>query len=101
MQYFFRFIKVFIIIISFVGCKSENPNPELLDPIYKDLQAQLKATTSELESEKKNLIDLNKDLKNSAPRSADKKVALKNIKNTKIKIKFLTQKKKYLKIRNE
>ncbi|MCB0413473.1 MAG: hypothetical protein KDD50_04010, partial [Bdellovibrionales bacterium] len=44
---------------------------------------------------------LNKDLKNSSPRSADKKVALKNIKNTKLKIKFLAQKEKYLKIRTE
>jgi len=42
-----------ILLVTLVGCKSENPNPELLDPIYADLKKEAEAAGKAIEAELK------------------------------------------------
>lgn len=47
----------FVALLLLVSCKSEDPNPELIDPIYNDLNAELKSATAALAENKKSLED--------------------------------------------
>lgn len=48
----------FVLVCLTIGCKEPVPNPELRDPIFADLKAQLAATTTDLEAQKKTVADL-------------------------------------------
>ncbi|MGE3759550.1 MAG: hypothetical protein AB7H97_17425 [Pseudobdellovibrionaceae bacterium] len=57
----FSILMAFSILLT--ACKSENPNPELADPIFKSLNGKLAATRSQIAAEEKTVADLNTDLK--------------------------------------
>ncbi|MGE5086962.1 MAG: hypothetical protein ACM3MG_11720, partial [Bacillota bacterium] len=59
---FMRIITAFAILFLITACNKPDPNPELKDPIYADLQTQLGAATQALEAEKKKLEGFEKDL---------------------------------------
>ncbi len=65
-----------LLLTAFVSaCKKEDPNPELLDPIFKDLEARAAAYTRNAEESKAKIPALESDLAKAEPRSID----LKNI----------------------
>jgi len=100
----FKKLLFFIFFLSLpfsVGCKKENPNPELLDPIYLDLVKDHGEKLKELETERKSTEGLIKDLNKALPRTSGlknaKKAISKNLKN----MTRLEQLVKYYEIRKE
>ncbi len=105
LHHFFKKFNLLFIIVSIslflISCKEENPNPELLDPIYSHLQTEEKEYTKKAEENKKNLEQYEKDFKNSRPRSAERIVAFKSLKKARKNQVYLNQKAKFFKIRAE
>ncbi len=75
----FWLVNLAIICSLLVGCRKEDPNPELLDPIYNDLRAQLASAESAVEAMSKKLEAAKKELTISEPRSLDRRIARDNI----------------------
>ncbi|HWU43594.1 MAG TPA: hypothetical protein VN132_09155 [Bdellovibrio sp.] len=96
-----KIIAIFFIILSLVACSKPDPNPELKDPIYTDLQAQLATTTSSLEAEKKKLEGFQKDLNEAIPQSGQIKYAQKRFYESQALITRLEQEKSYLELKIE
>lgn len=96
-------IKLILIIflITIAGCKKEEPNPELRDPIYKFFVEQSSVLKPALEGEKKKLEDLLKDYAKAEANTPEKKQALKNIYKAQKKIVMLQQEVDYNEIRKE
>jgi hypothetical protein len=78
-----KLLSFILIFFSLVSCKTENPNPELLDPIYKDLVKEANNYKKQYEEQKKILEGLNKDLEKTTPRSLEKKLVLRDLKKVK------------------
>ena len=96
--------KLLIIIflgLSVVSCKKELPNPELLDPIYKDLLSETKSVRSELKDSKANLETLLKERETVKVRTLAKTVNQRDTIKTRKNILRLKQRLKYLEIRTE
>lgn len=83
------------------SCKSENPNPELLDPIYLDLVKLHKNTKKEWEDELKKEPEILKGLSEATPRTREVKAAKKELSAYKKKVIQLEQMTKYYEIRAE
>lgn len=96
-----RIIAAIIIIFSFTACSKPDPNPELKDPIYADLQAQLGATTALLEAEKKKLEGFQKDLEGVIPQSGQIKYAQKRVFESQAAVNKFEQEKDYLTLKIE
>ncbi|MEN0057832.1 MAG: hypothetical protein AAGB31_03280 [Bdellovibrio sp.] len=89
--------------ISFflLACEKPDPNPELRDPIYADLNSTLGAVSQEIEGEKKNLSDNEKALQEVIPQTGQIKYAQKRVQESKEKITRLEQEKAYLELKIE
>jgi hypothetical protein len=104
MQFFWKLYKylcLLIIVFSVVGCKKEDPNPELRDPIYKDLVKRHKTSKSKLDSARKAVEQAKKDLEAARVNSIESTVARRALKKAKDAVEKLIQQEKYLKIRVE
>ncbi|MCB0361458.1 MAG: hypothetical protein KDD35_01970 [Bdellovibrionales bacterium] len=91
----------FLLVTILFGCKKMDPNPELKDPIYKDLSSihkELEKTVIELE---KNLEENFKELDQAGADGMDLKVARKKITETRQKLRKSIQLRDYTKIRME
>lgn len=103
--FFLNHLKFFCLfcLVSLVtsGCKSEDPNPELLDPIYKNLLELTNQSKAAYEAESKKLEDALTNLTTLEPISSERKMALKEIAGIKAKVTRLSQNYEYLKIRSE
>ena len=78
-----------------MGCKKELPNPENLDPIYKDLLSEKKQIEKLLKDEYSNLENLKLEKDKIKPRSLERKISIKEIRKSKEQIAELKQKLKY------
>jgi hypothetical protein len=58
----------FIIIFGLSGCKRPHPNPEILDPIYADLLAEVRAAENIIQSEEKEIEGLRTKIAALKPR---------------------------------
>ncbi len=58
----FLFIFALLSAAALVGCKSEDPNPELMDPIYADLVKMAKDADSAVKDQEKNIEELQKNI---------------------------------------
>ena len=99
-----QFLKLFILIASVTlvsGCKKELPNPELLDPIYKDLLSEKKEAEKALKEEEAKLESLLAERGKIEPRSVDRKINIRGTKKSRKNVLKLRQKLKYLEIRSE
>lgn len=90
-----------MLLVSCLGCKKENPNPELIDPIYLDLSKMSKEKAKELEDAKKALEEAKKEMEKVEPNTADWVVAQRTLKSSHEKIAKLSAQAKYLEIRAE
>lgn len=98
-----RLVKLFIAcsIFSILGCKSKNPNPELIDPIYLDLQKEERRHSQLVKELEKQIETSNKELASSEPRSIDLKIKAKEISGLKDRLIRLKQGEEYFRIRAE
>lgn len=92
----------FLCLILFLsGCKEPVPNPELRDPIYGDLKAQLATTLTELEAEKKEVEELEKTMPKMDVRGSELRQARRQLASHSRKLSALKQMKQYYEIRIE
>ena len=84
------------------GCKPEPiPNPENRDPIYSDLQAQEKATATDIEAEKKSIEETKAEIEKAPVRTADRHHAMRQLSQHIKKLEQLKQMDQYYLIRIE
>jgi len=94
-----RIIAAFSIILALTACNKPDPNPELKDPIYSDLQTQLTAATQSLEAEKKKLEGFEKDLAAVVPQTGQVKYAQKRVFESQALVTKWEQEKAYLELK--
>lgn len=94
-----RIFSLIIIILSLVACNKPDPNPELKDPIFNDLNTSLAAATQALEAEKKNLEGHEQALSDVVPQTGQIKYAQKRVGESKARINLLEQEKQYLELK--
>ncbi len=87
--------------LSLLGCRKEDPNPELKDPIYKDLEARAKSYAAEYDAGKIQVKTLREDLAKVEARSIERKNVLKELSQAEAKLVGAEQLARYYKIRAE
>ena len=92
-------IAIFALIISIVGCKKPEPNPEIRDPIYADIQADIQNVDKDIVTAQTELADHQKTLSEVVPQTGQIKYAQKRVDDAYKKIDRLKQEKTYLQIR--
>ncbi|MFM6929931.1 MAG: hypothetical protein ACKOX6_15785 [Bdellovibrio sp.] len=96
-----KIIAAFLIIFTLAACNKPDPNPELKDPIYSDLQTQLTTATQSLEAEKKKLEGFEKDLAAVVPQTGQIKYAQKRVFESQALVAKWEQEKAYLELKIE
>jgi len=96
-----RILVLLLIIIGLFGCNKPNPNPELADEIYQDLQASAGSARKEVESEKKKLEGFKKDVEKAVPQTGEIKYAQKRYFESEVRVQKLEQLAKYYELRAE
>ena len=97
----FQFSFLLYVALILVGCKKEDPNPELLDPIFKDLEARAAAYGRNVEEAKAKIGPLKEQIEKTEARSIDLKNLEKELAKEKIKLMNSEQLERYYKIRAE
>lgn len=108
MAYFFKklgniligLLILFVAALS-IGCKEMDPNPELKDPIYKDLKNIADKLKKEVEAKEKELPKLVEAVKKEKVRTLPLKLARRKVTEAKIALRKLRQDAHYAKIRAE
>jgi hypothetical protein len=95
----FLWLVLLINAMLLLGCSKPDPNPELKDPIYKDIEANLKASSKLLVDTEKKLEVLLQESSGYGPRTKEKMVNLRDINKQKKIIENLKQSVAYLQIR--
>jgi len=83
------------------GCKSNDPNPELKDPIYIDIKSELEEMNKQLGIAEKFLVNAYKEEKNAELGSSELATIRRDIRAEKIKIESIRQSIRYTEIRLE
>lgn len=96
-----RLIAAISIFLMLAACSKPDPNPELKDPIYSDLQSQLGATTQALDAEEKKLEGYRKELEAVLPQTGQIKFAQKRVYESEALATRLKQEVSYLKLKIE
>jgi len=96
-----RIFLFLLITICLFGCNKPNPNPELADEIYLDLQSQTQNAQKDAEAEKKKLEGFKKDLDNATPQTGAIKYAQKRYFESEERVQKLEQLAKYYEIKAE
>lgn len=96
MNYLFISFLIFVLVNS--SCNKPNPTPELMDPIYVDLQKTLDETKRQLENEKKQLEEFKTALEIVVPQTGQIKYAEKRYWETLKKIEKMNQYIKFLEL---
>lgn len=94
-----RFIMSILFIFGVCGCESEDPNPELKDPIYKDLKSKADGHTKVIEENKKKLEELQATLDKAEANSIELKDVRRDIAKAQRTIAQADQLARYYKIR--
>lgn len=92
---------IFYFILALTACEKPNPHPELLDPIYSDLQSELAAFTAAEKSAKDDVEKQKLELKKLKPQSPSKNFIQNRIYESERKLNQITQRKTYLEFKIE
>lgn len=96
---FLRIFTLISICMTLLACNKPDPNPELKDPIYNDLNSRFASTNQALEAEKKALEGHEAALKDVIPQTGQILYAKKRIYDSQAKIAKLSQEAKYLELK--
>jgi nitrate/nitrite-specific signal transduction histidine kinase len=94
-----RAIVIMTLFMSMLGCTTEDPHPELKDPIYKDLEARLTNHTKAIEEAKKKLGELRVAAGKAEANSIDRKDVLRDIAKQQVIVREAEKGARYYKIR--
>lgn len=92
---------VFIVLLLLTSCKKPNPHPELIDPIYADLQKSLGEYKKLADDEKKKIDDFEKELKAVKPQTGQIRYAQKRLFESQRQYEKLQQMVQYYEVRVE
>ncbi len=95
------FIKVFILVVFTLGCKSTLKEPENIDPIYSDFLKKAKEAESSLKSQKDAVKKAKGEWEKSAPQTGEAEVNRNQYFIALKKADALAQRAQYLKLRAE
>lgn len=98
---FKRIIALILITFTLSACEKPDPNPELKDPIYNDLNVTLGTVSGLLTAEVKALEGFQKELGDVIPQTGQIRYAQKRVNESKEKITKLEQEKRFLEIKIE
>ncbi len=92
-----------VILMSFLvlGCRKEEPNPEIMDPVYLDLAKDLVAAKVAKEESEKALDGFRKTLVKTQTRTIERRNAEENIQKEEDKLTRLNQAVEFFEIRTE
>ncbi len=96
-----KILSLVITLFLLTSCDKPDPNPELKDPIYSDLQSQFDSTKKALEGEIKLLEGHQHDIEMVTPQSGEIKTVQKKITDSRNQINKLEQEKAYLLLKVE
>lgn len=96
---FMKQIYLPLLFLLLTACEKPDPNPELKDPIYTDIAAQLDVVSKALETERKNLEGHRKDLASVIPQTGEIKTVQKKIGDALLLVNKWEQEKVYLSLR--
>lgn len=96
-----RFTLVLFIATLICGCKSEDPEPQLRDPIFKVLSDQASQAKSAYDSQIKKVEDAAKALEKTDANTLDRKLAIRDLASSTLAAKRLAQDMEYYRIRAE
>ena len=100
-QVFFRIAIILSTCLLVTGCKKENPSPELLDPIYRDLSDEAKKFEKLKSDKEKEILSLLEDRPKLKVGSVLKKINSRDLIKARAALIVLRQKAKYYKIHAE
>ncbi len=92
-------ILVFIVMFCLAGCRSRNATPELLDPIFADLNASAAALNAKIEAQEKKIVDVELNLEKMASRDPARKRSIKEMYDLKRGLLQMKQQASYFEIR--
>lgn len=98
------FFKVLILVGALylqVGCHSKDPNPELKDPLFIELQGKMKEAEQELQAAQAAHTEALANLQKVTPQTGQIKYAMKRVNDSKDRIVKTQQQIKYLEIKIE
>jgi hypothetical protein len=96
-----KILSFVMVLFLLTSCDKPDPNPELKDPIYSDLQSQFESKKKLLEGEIKMLEGHQHDLEMVTPQSGEIKTVQKKITESRNQISKLEQEKVYLELKIE
>lgn len=98
----FNFLILFLALaLTLTGCKQEDPNPELKDPIYKDLQGRASEYKKAYEESKARIVVLRESLAKTEANSIERKDVQRDLAKTEKKLLNEEQLERYYRIRSE
>lgn len=100
-SHFLTVIGLVWLMVLVSGCRREDPNPELLDPIFKALVDQATQSKAAYEAEVKKLEEGERELAKTEPFTPERKIAMKDVQKSRDRIRRLQQQSEYDQIRAE
>lgn len=99
----FNVTLIFLIVLctQLLGCKKEDPNPELMDPIYSDLLKRATESQKAFDDAKVKIETLRQDLSKAEPNSIDVKDIQKELAKMELQKLRAEQEARYFRIRSE
>jgi hypothetical protein len=83
-------------ILALVGCDKPVPNPEVIDPIYRDLQTRKSAADSELNSAKAELQGAYEEMAKAVPQTGELRRARRGVEILRKRVQLAQQNSTYL-----
>jgi hypothetical protein len=96
-----RLMTTIAVALALTSCEKPNPHPELLDPIFADLERELKAAEGEYKAAEKQLEEFKEALRKVVPQTGQVKFAQKRVYDTEAVLQKLQQRIVFLTIRIE
>lgn len=96
-----RVICILSALMALMGCNKPDPNPELKDPIYADLNNLKTSAQQAVLAEKKALEGFEQELKDVVPQTGQIKYAQKRVNESREKINRLEQEAKFYELKVE
>jgi hypothetical protein len=90
---------ILMLALALTACKKENPNPELMDPIWKDLTARQASYQKNYEESKAKIPALEGSIAKAEPRTIDLRGLEKELSKEKMKLVNAEQLARYYRIR--